>query len=159
MLHIFERVQKNIPSKLLLVGDGPERNRLESLCREKSLCDLVTFAGKLKDTEGVLSISDLFLLTSESESFGLAALEAMAAGVPVISTNTGGIPEVNLHGKTGFMSQVGNISEMSENALKLLSNPLLHQEFKNNALKQASVFDLHKILPKYESLYQKVLSQ
>ncbi|MCL4816774.1 MAG: N-acetyl-alpha-D-glucosaminyl L-malate synthase BshA [Flavobacteriales bacterium] len=158
VLHVFERVQKLIPCKLLLVGDGPERNRLENLCRENSLCDKVTFAGKLKDTEGVLSISDLFLLTSESESFGLAALEAMAAGVPVISTNTGGIPEVNLHDKTGFMSQVGNVAEMSENALKLLSNPLLHQEFRNNALKQASVFDLHKILPKYESLYQKVLS-
>lgn len=159
VLSVFEKIQKHIPCKLLLVGDGPERNRLENLCREKSLCNLITFAGKLKDTEGVLSISDLFLLTSESESFGLAALEAMAAGVPVISTNTGGIPEVNLHGRTGYMSNVGNTTEMSENALKLLSNPLLYQEFRNNALKQASVFELHKILPKYESLYQKVLSQ
>lgn len=159
VLHVFENVQQKVPCKLLLVGDGPERNRLESLCREKSLCNKITFAGKLKDTERVLSISDLFLLTSESESFGLAALEAMAAGVPVISTNTGGIPEVNINKITGYTSDVGNVAEMAENAIKLLSNNLLFEEFKSNALLQAKKFDIHKVLPIYETLYQKVLSQ
>jgi glycosyltransferase involved in cell wall biosynthesis len=107
----------------------------------------------------VLSISDLFLLTSESESFGLAALEAMAAGVPVISTNTGGIPEVNINGITGYTSNVGDVAEMAENTIKLLSNELLFAEFKKNALLQAQKFDISKVLPVYEALYQKVLSQ
>jgi N-acetyl-alpha-D-glucosaminyl L-malate synthase BshA len=159
ILRVFENVQQKIPCKLLLVGDGPERNKLESLCREKSLCNKITFAGKLKDTERVLSISDLFLLTSESESFGLAALEAMAAGVPVISTNTGGIPEVNINGITGYTSNVGDVAEMAENTIKLLSNELLFAEFKKNALLQAQKFDISKVLPVYEALYQKVLSQ
>lgn len=159
VLHIFEQVEKHIPARLLLVGDGPERSRLESICREKKLCNRITFAGKMKDTEKVLRISDLFLLPSETESFGLSALEAMAAGVPVISTNSGGLPEVNIHGFSGYTSDVGNTEEMAKSAIHLLADKAIWKTFSNQAKAQARKFDIHQILPRYEELYLRVLAQ
>jgi N-acetyl-alpha-D-glucosaminyl L-malate synthase BshA len=159
VIKIFDLVRKEIPAKLLLVGDGPERYRLEQFCREKKTCHLVHFLGKLKDIERVLTASDLFLLTSKSESFGLAALEAMAAKVPVISTNTGGIPEVNEHGYSGFLSNVGDIEDMAKNALYILSDEEILNQFKANAYKQAKKFDILKILPKYEVLYKELITK
>jgi glycosyltransferase involved in cell wall biosynthesis len=132
---------------------------MEQLCRELHICDSVRFLGKQEAIEELLAVSDLFLMPSESESFGLAALEAMACEVPVISSNTGGIPEVNIHGKTGFMSAVGDIKDMSENAIQLLSNMSLYKEFKNNAYAQAQRFDINIILPEYESFYSKVVER
>lgn len=155
---VFDQIRKKIPAKLLLVGDGPERSVIEKMCREIDICTDAIMLGKLKSTKEVLAISDLFLLPSETESFGLAALEAMAAGAPVISTNTGGIPEVNINGVTGFTSNVGDVTGMANNAIRLLSDKNMHQKFKENCLQMASNFDLEKILPVYESLYQKCLS-
>jgi len=157
VLKVFDIVRKEIPVKLLMVGDGPERHSLEELCRELGMCDLVTFVGKVKDTERVLAASDLFILPSESESFGLAALEAMAAKLPVISTNTGGIPEVNLQGVSGYLSNVGDVDDMAKNTLKILTNESTYQEFKKGAYQQAEKFDIHNVLPQYEALYQSLL--
>lgn len=159
IVRVFAEVRKRVPSKLLLVGDGPERNRIESLCRELRTCEDVIMVGKLKNPTEVLAIADLFMLPSEVESFGLAALEAMAAGVPVISTNTGGLPEVNRHGVTGMMSDVGDIADMTKNTLYLLENPTLLDRFKQQARQRAAEFDLQRILPLYEALYAKVLTQ
>ncbi len=153
VLHIFSIVNKQVRSKLILAGDGPERHIIERLVRELDLGANVIFLGKIRDTAHVLEISDLFLLPSETESFGLAALEAMAVGVPVISSNTGGIPEVNIHGVTGFLSNVGDIEDMASNALNLLFNEEKLTTFKNNALARAHDFDLVKILPMYEKIY------
>ena len=158
VIKIFDIVRKQIPAKLLMVGDGPERHRLEELCRELNTCHLVTFLGKVKDTERVLAASDLFILPSESESFGLAALEAMAAKIPVISTNTGGIPEVNESGVSGFLSNVGDVKSMAENALKILSDEVVLEKFKKGAYQQAEKFDLNAILPLYEKLYKRVIN-
>ena len=158
VIKVFDIVRKQIPARLLMVGDGPERHRLEELCRELDTCHLVTFLGKVKDTERVLAASDLFILPSESESFGLAALEAMAAKTPVISTNTGGIPEVNEPGVSGYLSNVGDVKSMAENALKILSDDATLEKFKNGAYKQAEKFNIHAILPLYEKLYEKVIS-
>jgi N-acetyl-alpha-D-glucosaminyl L-malate synthase BshA len=154
VIQVFNLVRKQIPAKLLLVGDGPERHKMEELCRELHTCDSIKFVGKVKDTERILSASDLFLLPSESESFGLAALEAMAAKVPVISTNTGGIPEVNIHGFSGYLSNVGDVEDMAKNALAILKDNNTLNQFKNAAYQQAQQFDIHKILPMYEELYQ-----
>ena len=159
VLLVFNEVNKKIPSKLLLVGDGPERANLDMLCRQLNLCDRVIMIGKVRDTAHVLGISDLFLLPSETESFGLAALEAMAMSVPVISSNTGGIPEVNIHGKTGFLSDVGDIHSMAKNAITLLESKEMIAEFKLNALNRAKDFSLEKVLPMYEEIYRKVLSK
>jgi len=156
---VFIKVNEKIPSKLLLVGDGPERYQLEEFCRNQGVCDKVHFLGKLKDTERILSASDLFLLTSESESFGLAALEAMAAKVPVISSNTGGIPEVNKHGFSGYLSNVGDIDDMAANALKILSDDIVLEQFKQNAYQQAKQFDIEKILPQYEAIYKELIEK
>jgi N-acetyl-alpha-D-glucosaminyl L-malate synthase BshA len=153
VLQIFSLVRKRMPTKLILAGDGPERNNLERLARELNIWEDVIFLGKVRDTAHVLEIADVFLLPSETESFGLAALEAMAVGVPVISSNTGGIPEVNIHGETGFLSNVGAVEEMAENTLKILENDELHQTFRNNALKRSHEFALDKILPMYEAIY------
>ena len=158
VIKIFDIVRKQIPAKLLMVGDGPERHRLEELCRELDTCHLVSFLGKIKDTERVLAASDLFILPSESESFGLAALEAMAAKTPVISTNTGGIPEVNKDGVSGFLSNVGDVNSMAENTLKILSDDSTLEKFKEGAYQQAQKFDIESILPLYEQLYEKVIS-
>lgn len=157
VIKIFDRVHAKIPSKLILVGDGPEKVRTEEMCRQRGICDDVYFLGKVKDTERILAVSDLFLLTSKSESFGLAALEAMSVKVPVISTNTGGIPEVNIEGYSGYLSEVGDVKSMADNALKLLQNEKLLNEFKENAFQQALKFDLVKVLPRYEKLYEKLL--
>ena len=157
VMHVFSKVNQEVKSKLLLVGDGPERYVIEELCRELELCDRVTFLGKIQDTRSVLELSDIFVLPSETESFGLAALEAMAVGVPVISSNSGGIPEVNIHGYSGFLSDVGDTADMAKNALKLLLSEETLAEFKKNAIKRAREFDIRKIVGQYELLYSQVL--
>ncbi len=153
VVRVFALVNKKIPSKLILAGDGPERSYLERLVRELDLCGKVLFLGNVSDTAHVLEISDLFLLPSETESFGLAALEAMAVGVPVISSNTGGIPEVNVHGETGFLSNVGDVEDMANNALKIFKDEETLNLFKHKAVDRAHDFDLAKILPLYEKIY------
>ncbi len=158
VLRVFDKVRKVIPSKLILVGDGPERNNVEKLCRELDTCSDIRSLGKLTNPEQVLAISDLFLLTSETESFGLAALEAMAAGIPVISTNKGGLPEVNIHGKSGYLSDVGDVDDMAANAIKILGDEKVLANFKAGAYEQAKKFDIHQILPMYEKLYEGLLS-
>lgn len=154
----FAKVNEKIPSKLILVGDGPERGLVERLGRELKICNRIVFLGKVRDTAHVLEISDLFLLPSETESFGLAALEAMAVGVPVVSSNTGGIPEVNVHGFTGFLSNVGDVEDMAKNALHILSDEDSLQKFRQNALDRAHDFQLDRVLPMYEKLYEDVLN-
>ncbi len=158
VVKIFHNVRKKIKAKLLLVGDGPERNHIESLCRELDTGDDVRFLGKLEAVEEVLSVADLFLMPSEKESFGLAALEAMACEVPVISSNTGGLPELMVDGKTGFMSDVGDVEEMSKKALYILDDKNL-PSFKAHALKRAQEFDVENILPLYEKYYMEVLDR
>jgi len=153
VVRIFAEVNKVQKAKLILAGDGPERYSVEKLVRDLGICDRVIFLGKVRDTAHVLEIADLFLLPSETESFGLAALEAMAVSVPVISSNTGGIPEVNIHGVTGYLSNVGDVEDMAKNALKILKDDETLNQFKVNALKRAHDFDLDKILPMYEKIY------
>lgn len=159
VLHVFDKVRQVIPSKLILVGDGPERPAIEKLCRELNTCNDIISLGRINDPTEVLGLGDLFILPSETESFGLAALEAMAMKVPVISTNTGGLPEVNLHGKTGYVSNVGDVDDMANNAIKLLSDDKLLNEFKVNAYAQAKKFDINAVLPMYEKLYQRVIKK
>ena len=154
---IFAEVRKKIPAKLLFVGDGPDRPAAEELCREMGLCDDMRFVGKQEQMEEILAVADLFLLTSEYESFGLAALEAMAAGVPVISTNVGGLPEINVNGQTGYLSAVGDIREMSAHAIEILQDESVLRKFKANAAAHAKKFDIHHIVPKYEALYNRFL--
>ena len=155
----FEKIYNKVPCKLLMIGDGPERNKLENLCRQIGLCDEIRFLGKQNAVEELLAISDLFMLPSSNESFGLAALEAMACEIPVISTDVGGLPEVNIHGETGYLCKVGDIQAMADYAIELLSNSELHQKFCHNALSRASQFDIDQILPQYESYYEEVLSK
>jgi len=157
VVKIFYEVQKQIPSKLLFVGDGPERSTAEDLSRELGVCDEIRFVGKQEQMEDILAIGDLFLLTSEYESFGLAALEAMAAGVPVVSTNAGGLKEIIVQGETGFMSDVGDIESMSKQALSILKDNKILQSFKEKAAEQARKFDIHNIIPVYEKLYERFL--
>ena len=159
IIQVFAKVQKQVPSKLLLVGDGPERSGIEALCRDLGVSADVRFLGKLDTIEEALSLADLFFLTSEKESFGLAALEAMACEVPVISSNAGGIPEVNIHGETGFVSEIGDIDDMVANTIKILTDETLHTQMKANALARAKEFSLEKILPMYERYYEKVVGQ
>jgi N-acetyl-alpha-D-glucosaminyl L-malate synthase BshA len=159
IIQVFAKVQKQVPSKLLLVGDGPERSGIEALCRDLGVSADVRFLGKLDTIEEALSLADLFFLTSEKESFGLAALEAMACEVPVISSNAGGIPEVNIHGVTGFVSEIGDIDDMVANTIKVLTDETLHTQMKANALERAKEFSLEKILPMYERYYEKVVGQ
>jgi N-acetyl-alpha-D-glucosaminyl L-malate synthase BshA len=156
VVKIFEKVRAQVPSKLLLIGDGPERLKAEQLCRKLGVTKDVKFLGKLKVIEKMLSIADIFLLPSETESFGLVALEAMASKVAVISTNSGGLPEVNIEGKTGFMSDVGDVNKMAKDTLYLLTDPKKLDEFKDNALAHAKTFDLPNILPQYEAVYQEL---
>ena len=150
----FEGISKEMDVKLLLVGDGPERARLEQISRNSKFSKNIFFLGSLKSTKEVLNISDLFILPSSKESFGLSALEAMACGVPVIASDSGGIPEVISHGKSGLLNSVGDTYQMTKNALKLLSNDSLLESFKTNAYQQAMKFDIEVILPKYEKLYE-----
>ena len=157
VLKMFDKVNQKIPSKLLMVGDGPERFGLEELCAQLGLCDRVVFIGKVRETQEVLEISDLFVLPSETESFGLAALEAMAMGVPVISSNTGGIPEVNINGETGFMSEVGDVEDMAKNAIYILEDEDRKKIFGENALARSKVFDIDAVVRQYEDLYKSLI--
>lgn len=157
VVRIFARIRERVPSKLLFVGDGPDRQLAEGMCREMNLCDDMRFVGKQEQMEEILAIGDLFLLTSEYESFGLAALEAMAAGVPVVSTNAGGLPEINVHGETGYMSGVGDVEGMSAYAIDILSDSTRLAKFKANAFAHAKLFDIQNIVPKYEELYNRFL--
>lgn len=154
---IFKKISDVLPSKLVLVGDGPERQRVEELCRTLCTCDRVILLGKMQATHLPLSMSDLFLLPSETESFGLAALEAMAAGVPVISSNTGGLPEVNEEGFSGYLANVGDVDLMAQKAIEILASKDNMVKFKLQARENAQRFDIKKILPMYEGLYHHVL--
>jgi N-acetyl-alpha-D-glucosaminyl L-malate synthase BshA len=142
-----------------MVGDGPEKEKAEKMCRKFGIQDKVIFFGNSNEIDRILCLTDLFLLPSETESFGLAALEAMACGVPVISSNSGGLPEVNLDGVSGYLSDVGEINEMAKNALKILKEDSILDEFKKNALHVAESFDIKNILPVYEALYLKAINK
>jgi len=155
VIRTFERVHEHIPSKLLMIGDGPERQNAEELCRTLHICNDIRFLGKQEQMEEIMAVSDLFLLPSEYESFGLAALEAMAAGVPVISSNAGGLPEVNISGQTGFTANVGDVETMTQQAIELLSNHELLEKLKQGAFNQALKYDIHNIVPLYEKLYSR----
>ncbi|NJK82691.1 MAG: N-acetyl-alpha-D-glucosaminyl L-malate synthase BshA [Saprospiraceae bacterium] len=157
VIRIFKKVHEIIPSKLLLIGDGPERIKLEKLCRDLELCDAIRFLGKQSAVEELLAVSDLFIIPSENESFGLAALEAMACEVPVISSNIGGLPEVNIHGVTGFLSNPDNVDEMAKYAIQILAKDETLQQFRKNALAQAKRFDIDNILPHYEQYYERII--
>jgi N-acetyl-alpha-D-glucosaminyl L-malate synthase BshA len=159
VIYTFEKVRKQIPSKLLMIGDGPERVTMEQLCRDLELCDDVRFLGKQDKLEEILSITDLFMLPSASESFGLAALEAMGCEVPVISSNAGGIPEINIHGLTGYLTEVGDIEAMAKYSIDLLSDYDKLMTFKKNALAQAQKFNINNIIPLYEKLYDSVMKE
>lgn len=156
VLGVFDKVRKEMPAKLILVGDGPEKQAIELLCRQLDMHHDVVHVGKVADPKEILSLADLFILPSETESFGLAALEAMAMKVPVISTNSGGLPEVNIQGVTGFLSAVGDVNDMAKNAMMLLKNPQMLQKFSQNAFEQAKKFDIEKILPQYVKLYNQL---
>ena len=159
VIEIFYNIQKEIPAKLMMVGEGPEREKAERQCRKLGISDKVVFFGNSNEIDRILCFSDLFLLPSETESFGLSALEAMASSVPVISSNAGGIPEVNKHGFSGFLSEVGDVAEMSKNALKILKDDAVLNTFKRNAKIQASKFAINEIVPQYEAVYQKALEK
>src|SRR5204863_3754431 len=154
VVKVFANIHSVIPSKLLMIGDGPERTKAEEQARELNIEPDVRFLGKLESVEEVLSVADLFLLPSEKESFGLAALEAMACEVPLISSNAGGLPELNIQGVTGFLSTVGDVEDMSRKALFVLDKNNL-PTFKENALKRAKEFDIANIRPLYERVYQR----
>jgi N-acetyl-alpha-D-glucosaminyl L-malate synthase BshA len=158
VVKIFAKIVEKIPAKLLLAGDGPERSEVEQLVRELNLKDSVRFLGKLDAVEEILSVSDLFLLPSETESFGLAALEAMACKLPVISSNAGGIPELNINGVTGFLNEVGDIDGMAANAIHILENQERLDAFKARALAHAKTFDIALIMPQYEAFYQEIIN-
>ncbi|GLB51782.1 N-acetyl-alpha-D-glucosaminyl L-malate synthase BshA [Neptunitalea chrysea] len=154
VINVFYKIQQKIPAKLMMVGEGPEKQQAEYLCEELGIEDKVMFLGKSNEIDRVLSFSDLFLLPSETESFGLAALEAMVNRTPVVSSNTGGIPEVNKHGVSGFLSDVGDVDEMVENAIKILEEDDVLERFKKGARKEAEKFDINHILPLYEAIYE-----
>lgn len=159
VVKVFLKVREQMPARLLLIGDGPERQRIETLCRQQHGCDRITFLGKMTRPEEVVASCDLFLLTSESESFGLAALEAMACGVPVACTDTGGLPEVNIHGVSGLLSPVGNVEAMAANAITILKDDASRMRFRQGAIEQATRFDLRVVLPRYEELYAEVVDK
>lgn len=157
VINIFYKTQKDIPAKLLMVGDGPEKEGAENLCNDLGIADKVIFFGNSNEIDRILSYSDLFLLPSQTESFGLAALEAMAWGVPVISSNSGGLSEVNYNGFSGYLSNVGDIDDMALNAVKILKDDSVLNQFRHNALETAKRFDIKKILPLYEELYRNAI--
>jgi L-malate glycosyltransferase len=159
VIQIFYKIEQQIPAKLMMVGDGPEKEKAEYLCQELGILDKVIFFGNSNEIDKILSYTDLFLLPSETESFGLAALEAMAWSVPVISSNSGGLPEVNFDGVSGYLSNTGQIEEMAENALKILKDNATLNKFKENALAVAKQFDIENILPLYEELYHKAINK
>ncbi len=157
VVKVFNKIQKEIPAKLMMVGEGPEKEKAEILCEELGISDKVIFFGNSNDIDKILCYTDLFLLPSETESFGLAALEAMACGVPVISSNSGGLPEVNFSGISGYLSNVGDVDDMAKNALSILANDEELSKFKQNALNVAKQFDILNIMPLYEAIYEKAL--
>ena len=157
VIEIFYNIQKELPAKLIMVGEGPERKKAEQLCITYKIEDKVVFLGNSSEVDKILCFSDLFLLPSQTESFGLAALEAMASGVPLISSNSGGIPEVNIQGVSGFLSPVGAVDEMAQNALKILKDDTTLNAFKKGAQTTATKFDIHKIVPFYEAIYEEAL--
>ncbi|WP_445665401.1 N-acetyl-alpha-D-glucosaminyl L-malate synthase BshA [Fodinibius sp. AD559] len=160
VVSVFARILENdIEAKLLLVGDGPDRQRAEKRCRELGICDHVRFLGKQDQVEDILSIADLFLIPSGSETFGLAALEAMSCSVPVISSNIGGLPEVNIHGETGYLCDLDDIDCMGDYAVKILSDENLHKELAENARKQAKTFEMSKVITQYEQYYKECRQQ
>lgn len=159
VIHIFQRVIKSVRCKLLLIGDGPERKYMEELCRTLHLCDEIRFLGKQEAVEELLAIADLFILPSENESFGLAALEAMACEVPVISSNAGGLPEVNIDGVTGYMCEIGDVEGMSARCIELLQDEATLAIFRKNAFIQAKRFDIKEILPEYENYYLEIINK
>ncbi|TKC61043.1 N-acetyl-alpha-D-glucosaminyl L-malate synthase BshA [Pedobacter hiemivivus] len=159
VIRIFHKILEKIPSKLLMVGDGPERAYDEQLCRDLGICDNVRFLGKQDAVEEILSVSDLFLMPSDSESFGLAALEAMACKVPAITSNSGGLPELNIDGFSGYMSNVGDVEDMAIKAIQILENDEVLNRFKENAFARAQDFDLKKILPEYINYYNKIIEE
>ena len=157
-IKIFKKVHDKIPSKLLLIGDGPDRSTCEYLAKDLGIHDDVTFYGNQESFVEILSIADLFLMPSQSESFGLSALEAMACKVPVISSNAGGLPELNLHGETGYIAEIGDVNKMADYALRLLEDPKKYKIFSQNALERAqTMFSSEKIIPEYEKYYEEVL--
>lgn len=159
VITVFYNIQKVMPAKLMMVGEGPERAMAEHMCEELGIADQVIFFGNSNEIDKILSFSDLFLLPSKTESFGLVALEAMASGVPVISSNTGGIPEVNIQGVSGFLSDVNDVEDMTKNAIYILNNAETLSQFKVNARREAKKFDIHTIVPLYESLYVETLKK
>jgi N-acetyl-alpha-D-glucosaminyl L-malate synthase BshA len=159
VIRTFQKIQEVIPSKLLMVGDGPERAYDEQLCRSLDICEHVRFLGKQDAIEEILSVSDLFLMPSESESFGLAALEAMACKVPAITSNAGGLPELNIDGYCGYMSNVGDVDDMAAKAIHILQDDTVLNQFKENAFARAKDFDLKKILPDYINYYNEVIER
>lgn len=157
IVKVFYGIQKEIPAKLMMVGDGPERLGAEQLVKELGIEEKVIFFGNSSEIDSILKYSDLFLLPSETESFGLAALEAMANKVPVISSNTGGLPEVNVQGVTGYLSTIGAIEDMVKNALSILKDDLILNQFKEQAYQHSKEFSVEKIVPMYEEIYKKAL--
>ena len=159
VIRVFEKIQRKVPSKLILVGEGPDKEKADLLAKDLGVKDKILFLGKSDEIRRIMCFSDLFLLPSETESFGLAALEAMAGKTPVISTNQGGLPEVNIHGVTGFMSDVGDVEDMAKNAIFILQDDKRLREFKENAFEAAHRFSIEKILPKYEAMYNRVIDK
>ena len=159
VIKIFYNIQKKMPAKLMMVGEGPEREPAEVLCQKLNITDKVIFFGNSNEIDKILSFSDLFLLPSLTESFGLAALEAMASGVPVISSNTGGIPEVNINGVSGFLSNINDVEDMSKNAIYILEDPDRLMQFKKNAILTSKKFDIHSVVPQYEMIYTETLKK
>ena len=154
VIKIFNEVQKEVPAKLLMVGNGPERSKAENLAKEFGIYNKVLFLGNSNEVAKILCYSDVFLLPSQTESFGLAALEAMAAGTVVISTNTGGLPEVNINGETGYLSDLGDVDDMAKNTISILKDEELLSSLKQNAKNHTKEFSLESVLPKYEAIYK-----
>ncbi len=159
VIQIFYNIQEKISSKLMMIGEGPDKEMAEDLCRDLSIENKVHFLGNTNQVEKNLCHSDLFLLPSTTESFGLAALEAMASKVPVVSSNAGGLPEINIHGETGYLTDANDIKSMSDYAISILENPKVLEEFKNRAFNKAESFDINKVVPIYEKIYSKALKQ
>ena len=159
VIQIFYLIQQKVKAKLMMVGDGPEKDIAEKLCEDLGISDKVIFFGNSNEITQILNYSDLFLLPSQTESFGLAALEAMACRVPVISSNSGGLPEVNIDGVSGYLSQVGNVTEMADNAIKIISDPEILEQFRKRALEVAHSFSIEKIVPLYENLYNQAIKK
>lgn len=157
VVRAFAKISNKIEAQLILIGDGPERDKIEILCRELGTCSRTKIMGSINNTSDILSIADLFILPSETESFGLAALEAMAVGVPVISSNTGGLPEVNHDGFSGYLCNVGDINEMALKSLEILKNDNTLNKFKKNALEQSKKFDQNIIIDQYLTIYNELI--